>query len=40
MILAEWMIASENNKPLYETSSVYGKIKVWPTTLARHTQGV
>jgi hypothetical protein len=25
---------------LYETSSVYGKIKVGPTTLARHTQGV
>jgi hypothetical protein len=25
---------------LYENSSVYGKIKVGPTTLARHTQGV
>jgi hypothetical protein len=25
---------------LYETLSGYGKIKVGPTTLARHTQGV
>jgi hypothetical protein len=39
------IIASDTRTPyytdtLYETSSGYGKIKVGPTTLARHTQGV
>jgi hypothetical protein len=31
---------SGQRRRLYETSSGYGKIKVGPTTLARHTQGV
>jgi hypothetical protein len=32
--------ARGQRRRLYETSSGYGKIKVGPTTLARHTQGV